>query len=30
MSIAEAKKAGFVFTQLDDWIDRVIIQTMRK
>ncbi len=30
MSNAEAKKAGFVFTQLDDWIDRVIIQTIRK
>ncbi|STO07638.1 epimerase [Exiguobacterium aurantiacum] len=30
MSIAEAKKAGFVFTQLDDWIDRVIIQTIRR
>lgn len=30
MSNTEAKKAGFVFTQLDDWIDRVIIQTMRK
>lgn len=30
MSIAEAKKAGFVFTKLDDWIDRVIIQTIRK
>lgn len=30
MSIAEAKKAGFVFTQLDDWIDRVIVQTMKR
>jgi hypothetical protein len=30
MSIAEAKKAGFVFTRLDDWLDRVIVQTIRK
>lgn len=30
MSIAEAKKAGFVFSQLDDWIDRVILQTIHK
>jgi nucleoside-diphosphate-sugar epimerase len=30
MSIAEAKKAGFVFTQLDDWLDRVIVQTMKR
>lgn len=30
MSNEEAKRAGFVFSQLDDWIDRVIVQTMRK
>lgn len=30
MAVTEAKKAGFVFTQLEDWLDRVIIQTMRR